>query len=448
VLATAPCIYAKMPARCSSLVVPENRTLPNGRAIRIHFVVIPATSPAPKEPIFGIAGGPGQSAIDAFRPFLPGPSVLTAAHVDHDIVLVDQRGTGQSNPLDCNMYPTDLSTYTYLFPPDILRTCRARLARTSDLNAYGSAAAADDLNAIRARLGYRRIVLFGGSYGTTESLIYIRRHDDTVKAALLEGVAPPWLLLPLPFPRGAQKALDDLEASCAGDSICSTSFPRFAQEFNAVLTRSKSGGIPVAGGHRISFEVFADRMRQAMYDSFSASYLPYIIHRAATGDTKPLAMLVTAISHGIPGSLAIGMNLSVTCAESLAFISGREARAQSRSTFMGDSRYRAQRDACTLWDAAPVDRSFLDPIRSNAPVLMIGGADDPATPPQFGAEELRYLPNGRQLLLPGAGHDFSTPCTDKIEAQFLETYSVANLPTSCLRAEKRPPFATSLKGLF
>ena len=288
--------------------------------IPIHFVVIPAKNAAAKEPIFGIAGGPGQSAIDTFQAFLPGPSALAEAHVDHDIVFVDQRGVGRSNALDCNIYPTDVSTYTFLFPPDVLRACRARLATRADLNAYGSDAAADDLDAVRARLGYRKIVLVGGSYGTTESLVYIRRHGESVRAALLEGVAPPWLLLPLPFPRGAQKALDDLEASCGADRLCSTHFPHFAREFDEVLARSKSGGIPVSGGYRISFQVFADRMRQTMYGSYGASYLPYIIHHAATGDTAPLAKLVALVSHGIPGSVAMGMNLSVTCSESLAFI--------------------------------------------------------------------------------------------------------------------------------
>lgn len=437
-----------MPARCGSLRVPENRAVPNGRAIPIHFVVLPATSATPKEPIFGIAGGPGQSAIDAFEGYFPGPTMLAAARAKHDLVFVDQRGTGQSNPLNCNIFPTDVSTYTYLFPSQIVRACRAQLAATSDLNAYGSDAAADDLNEVRKQLGYPKIVLFGGSYGTTESLVYMRRYGDAVRAALLEGVAPPWLRLPLPFPRGAQRALADLERSCASDRLCSTNFPRFPQEFDALLARSQNGGIPVAGGHRISFEVFADRMRQTMYDSFGASYLPYIIHRAAGGDTRPLAMLVAALSHGIPGSLAIGMNLSVTCAESLPFISDEEARSESRDTFMGDSRYRAQRAACTMWNVAPADRSFLDPIRADVPVLMVDGADDPAAPPQFGTQELKYLPNGRQVLVPHAGHDFSTPCSDKIEEQFLETYSVRDLPTSCLRTVARPPFATSLKGLF
>lgn len=447
-MTTAPCTYAKMPARCGALSVPQNRTSRNGRMLAVHFVVVPAENATAKEPVFGIAGGPGQSAIDAFEGFVQGPSVFTAAHRNRDIVLVDQRGTGRSNPLRCNIFPTDASTYSDLFPSDAIRSCRGRLARTDDLNAYGSDAAADDLDEVRARLGYPQIVLFGGSYGTTESLVYIRRHGDRVKAAILEGVSPPWMLLPLPFPRGAAQALEDLEKSCASDRICSTTFPHFAQEFGAVLARSKHGGVPVSDGNRISFEVFADRMRQAMYDSFTAAYLPYIIHRAATGDTPPLAKLVATISHDIPGTLAMGMNLSVTCAESLPFISNEEAHRESQGTFMGDSRYRAQRRACTTWNVRAVDRSFLDPIRSNVPVLMMNGADDPATPPRFGAQALAYLPNGRLLLVPQAGHDFSSRCSDGIEAQFLESYSVQTLATSCLRGEHRPPFATSAKGLF
>jgi len=437
-----------MPARCDSLRVPENRGLPTGRTIAIHFVVVPAEHAGGEAPIFALAGGPGQSAIDTFKAYFPGPSALATAHANHDLVFVDQRGTGESNALKCNIYPTDASTYSYLFPPQIVRGCRNRLAATNDLNAYGSDAAAADLNDVRARLGYAKIVLYGGSYGTLESLIYIRHHDSTVRAALLEGVAPPWLLLPLPFPRGAQHALQDLEESCAADRLCSRTFPRFAQEFDQELARSRESGIPVPGGHTISFAVFADRMRQTMYDEFSASYLPFIIHRAALGDTEPLAKVVAAISHGIPASLAMGMNLSVTCSESLSFITDAEARAQSVGTFMGDSRYLAQRDACSIWNVESVDREFLDPIRSDVPVLMINGADDPATPPRFGAQALAYLPNGRQLLVPHAGHDFSTPCSDDIELQFLNSYSVRNLRTNCLRGQARPPFATSLKGLF
>ncbi len=445
-LSASPCTYAHLKAKCGSITVPENRRAGTGRKIQVHFVVVPAASRVRKDPVFLIAGGPGQAAIDLWSQYLLQDPVSMYAHASRDIVVVDQRGTGTSHALNCNIYPTDASTYTALFPAAVLRACRDRLAATSDLNAYGSDVAADDLNDIRTRLGYKKIVLSGGSYGTMESFIYMRRHGDSVAAVIMEGVAPPALLLPKPFPQGAQRALEDLERSCAADTMCAKHFPGFAGDFAKMLAQSKNGGIAVPGG-RIVFEVFADRMRQTMYDAYGASFLPLIIHDAAAGNTKPLAHLIALVSHGIPGSLAMGMNLSLTCAGSMPFITGAQAAAAAQGTFMGDSRYRAQRTACNLWNVRPDPISFLAPVRSNAPVLMIGGSADPATPPQFGARALRYLPNGRQILIPHAGHDFGSKCTYAIEEQFLRTYSTRNLNVSCLKAEGRPPFALTLKGL-
>jgi pimeloyl-ACP methyl ester carboxylesterase len=275
----------------------------------------------------------------------------------------------------------------------------------------------------------------------------LRRHESSVAAAVLVGVAPPSLLLPLPFPRGAQHAFDDLVRACASDVVCRRNFPNFASEFSSMIERSKRGGIAVTGG-RISFEVLADAMRHVMYDAYTASYLPLIVHRYASGDTAPLAKIVTLTSQGIAGSLAMGMNLSITCAESIPFITPEEAAQAARGTFMSTSRYDAQRAACAIWNVRPVDSAFLAPIHSNVPVLLLGGSDDPATPPQFGARVLAGLPNGRQILVPGAGHDVDSPCVGKIENDFLVSYDTRSLDAGCLQAARRPPFATSFTGLF
>jgi pimeloyl-ACP methyl ester carboxylesterase len=439
----SPCRYGGLAARCGVMTVAENRNVAHGRTIDVHFVVLPARKKPVREPIFFIAGGPGQAIIALIE---PGAKQFARPYLDRDIVLEDQRGTGTSHPLACNIAPTEAVVDRWLFAPDVVRACRTRLAREADLNAYGTDVAADDVNLTRRRLGYGKIVLWGGSYGTDLALVYLRRHPDSVAAAILEGVAPPWLLLPLPFPRGAQAALEDLERSCAADQACSRDFPRFPQEFGALIARAKSG-IPVSGG-RIAFEVLVDRLRQAMYDSYTASYVPLIVHRWSGGEGAPLAKLVSTLSHTIPGLLAMGMNLSVTCSESLAFITPADAVRASAGTFMGDARYRAQRAACKIWNVAPVARSFLAPIRSDVPVLMLGGAADPATPPRFGAQEVAYLPNGRQILVPHAGHDFGSPCVDRIEAAFLVAYHAKTLDTRCLVSAHRPPFATTLKGLF
>ncbi|HEY1428346.1 MAG TPA: alpha/beta hydrolase [Candidatus Tumulicola sp.] len=446
-LVANPCTYAGFASRCGTLSVPENRETRRGRSISLRLVVIPPKNDGGREPIFAIAGGPGQSAVDAYRDEPSGDGFLTKAHDTRTIVMVDQRGSGGSSPMACDLYADARTAYAQLFPATEVAACRRALAATHDLNAYGTDAAVDDLDAVRRALGFRTIVLYGGSYGTDAALVYLRRHESSVAAEILAGVAPPSLLLPKPFPKGAQHALADLEAACARDAKCSRNFPHFSTEFDAMLERARRGGIAVDGGS-ISFEVLADSMRHVMYDAYTASYLPEIVHRWSGGDATPLAKTVLLMTRGIAGSLAMGMNLSITCAESMPFITPTQAVRAAAGTFMGTSRYDAQRVACAAWDVRPVSASFLVPVRSRVPVLLLGGSDDPATPPEFGARMLAGLPNGRQILVPGAGHDITSACVERLEINFLAAYNARSLDTTCLQAQRRPPFATSMSGLL
>jgi pimeloyl-ACP methyl ester carboxylesterase len=446
-LLTHLCSYSGLPARCGTLAVPENRAVSHGRSIALHFVAVATRSRPERDPVFAIAGGPGQSAIDAYRGGFAAHGFLRAANRDRAVVLLDQRGAGASSPLRCDLVSDRAMMFTYLFPAATVARCRSTLAASHDLNSYGTDAATDDLDTLRQSLGYGKIVLYGGSYGTDVALVYLRRHEASAAAEVLEGVAPPQLLLPLPFPQGAQRALDDLAASCRDDAACNRNFPHFEGEFESMLGSARSNGIPIDGGI-ISFEVLADAMRHAMYDEYTASYLPLIVHRWATGDSVPLAKAITFLANGITGSLAMGMNLSVTCAESMPFINEQTAAAAAAGTFMGTSRYDAQRAACAIWKVRPAGEAFLRPIESKVPVLMIGGAADPATPPQFGARTLTGLPNGRQILVPHGGHDVESPCTLQIETQFLTGYDARSLDSSCMRSQGRPAFATTFAGLF
>jgi pimeloyl-ACP methyl ester carboxylesterase len=414
------------------LTVPEDRANPSGHSIDIHYVVIPATTKAAKEPIFLIAGGPGQSIVKT------GGSMVAALVPDHDrdVVMVDQRGTGESHPLQCDLFPTDADAFRAIYPLDIVTACRARLEAMNDLNAYGTDAAVEDLNDVRVHLGYKKIVLAGSSYGTTVALDYIRRHGDSVAAAVLEGVAPPG---PIDMARGAQTALDDLERRCKANAACNAAYPQFATEFQSLLSQAKPAGIKTARG-TIAYDVLVERLRDALYSESVAAYIPMIVHHAVNGEPAYLARLVSAMSQNIPGSLATGMFLSVTCSEDLAFTTAGDVANDAANTFLGDARFREQQAACAVWNVRPVARAFLDPIRSTVPVLMISGEDDPATPPRYGAEALRYLPNARQVIVPGAGHFTDSGCVDSIKRQFLGSYDVHSLNIECLRAAQHPPF--------
>jgi pimeloyl-ACP methyl ester carboxylesterase len=193
----------------------------------------------------------------------------------------------------------------------------------------------------------------------------------------------------------------------------------------------------------LSKEVFADRLRQAMYSTEGAALVPVILERAYGGDYEPLGWLIQQITASF-GEIAIGLNLSVTCAEDIPFITDADVARTSARTFEGDARVRAQQHACAIWNVRPVSHAFLDPVRSAAPILMVSGADDPASPPQFGRAALRYLPNARQILIPNAAHEIELPCADRLIVEFVRAHSAKNLDTaSCAASYRRPPFLTS-----
>lgn len=231
------CLRGFSQAQCGTLTVPENRAIKGGRTLKLHFVRVPALKPSGL-PIFVLVGGPGESAITNSG----GMSLLfMALHDRHDPIYLDQRGTGRSDPLRCRLFRRGSDTLAQLFPEAAVRACRRSLAMTHDLNAYGSEAAADDLNDLRKAFGYTKISFYASSYGTTVALVYMRRHGRSIAAAFLNGVAPTFFKIPLPFPSAAQHSLNSLILACSLDHACTKSFPRFAHEFYVINERSKSG---------------------------------------------------------------------------------------------------------------------------------------------------------------------------------------------------------------
>jgi pimeloyl-ACP methyl ester carboxylesterase len=457
-LKTSPCRIGQTGAAaiCGTLTVFENRAAGTGRTIGIHFVVIEAKHRDHRAIAFN-PGGPGASATVMAADFADATGGVFAALRDHyDILLVDNRGTGESAPQNCNFAPADRPElyFRQLWPDTIVRACRERLAAHANLSLYSTSEAADDLDDVRAALGYPKLVLFGGSYGTVFYLDYARRHPDSVESVVLEGVGPPhFYIIPLPMARGAQTAIDGLEQACLRDRTCSAHFPHFADHFAAVVQRFDSGPVtftvrnPVT--HRLQSvqltkEVFAETIRHEMYFPSGAAYIPVTIERAYRGDYTPLSEMVSQMALFFANIQANGLNLSVTCAEDIPFITEADVTRYSAGTFEGDARVRAQQRACSFWNVEPVPASFVEPVRSDAPILMISGSDDPATPPAYAREALAYLPQARIMLVPGASHDSDLPpCVDTTIVAFVRARSAAGLDLSgCAAAYRRPSFVT------
>lgn len=436
---------------CGKLTVFENRKTRTGRTIDLNVVVLPAIDQKNKgKPLFDLAGGPGAASTEA-ADFWAGPGKEYRRR--HDVVLVDQRGTGQSNRLSIPQEKTPQHYLSEMYPVDYVRKMRNALEQHSDLTKYTTSIAMDDLDDVRAWLGYDKINLVGTSYGTQAALVYMRRHPDHVRSAILLAVAPTDLKMPLHHSESAARAMDLLLSECEQDASCHAAFPQIRDDWKSVLAQlekqparmeySQPGKIAPTTVE-IQRGVFAEKIRTWMYGRDTAARIPLIIHHAAEGDFAPF--LREAIRPSIPDFLADGLYLSVTCAEDVPFIKQGEAATLNASNPFGNYRVFQQTRACGMWPRGEIPADFFEPVHSNAPVLIFSGNLDPVTPPKYGEDVARYLPNSRHVIIPEAGHGvdgLTDPgCIDRIAIGFLDKADAKNVDASCVERMVRPPFAT------
>ena len=458
-LSLQPCLDPALAGgRCGTYTVWENRLTRRGRTIPLQVVVLGANGPEPPQPdaLFVLAGGPGQGAAE-LAPVLAERWAFVRR--TRDVVFVDQRGTGASNGLRCDP-PVGVDTLAWLMREmvdlETIRQCRPGLERRADLTQYTTAIAMDDLDELRAALGYERINLQGGSYGTRAALVYARQHPTHVRTVLLESVASVDMKLPLTFGRDAQLALAGLARDCQSDEACARAFPDPEADLARALRRFDGGPLHVTmtrpNGMPTDLVLergwFAEALRYALYTPETASRLPLYLHRAADGDFEPIVRFGLANRAGLWQQISLGMFLTVTCAEDIPFISDADVPRWSSHTWLGDYRIAQQRRACREWPRAPLPAGYRDPVRSSVPVLLVAGEFDPATSSLLAHQVARTLSRGRVLVVPHAGHNGSglvnAGCVSRLEDTFIERGSSEELDDWCLRDVRRPPFATAL----
>lgn len=442
---------------CGTYEVFENRALKKGRKIQLKIVVFPATGPnkAP-DPVFYIPGGPGSSATED-APYIA--QDLAKVREKRDLVFLDQRGTGGSHPLNCTFFnPSDLQSYLeYWNPLEEVRKCREQLEKDSDLGLYTTSIAMDDLDEVRAALGYEKINITAGSYGTRASQEYLKRHGKNVRAAVLQGISMTSQFMPRDFPQHTERALSGVIDECLKDEACRGAFPDLRAEEKAVLEKLIRGPVEVevkeaSDGKstriKLSRNLAAEAVRYMLYSTSGASRLPLFLHLAAGGNFTPLAESAIYFRREIVGSGATGMYLSVTCAEDLPWIKAGEGERDVEKTFLGDYRLRQQREACALWPQGKIRDDYGVPTRSDVPVLILTGEWDPVTPPLYGDMIAKYLPNSLPLVIPSGGHGFNglegVDCVSNLTTEFFEQGSTKKLDTSCVKKMRRQGFQLKL----
>ena len=444
-------------ARCGTYEVFENRVTKIGRKIKLKIVVFPATGPDKvADPLFYIPGGPGSSATED-APYVA--AGFAKIRERRDLVFVDQRGTGGSNPLNCNLFdPADPASYLgAFFPLEAVRKCREELEPKADLKLYTTHIAMDDLDEVRAALGYEQININGTSYGTRAAQDYLKRHQSRVRAVVLQGISLTGQWMPRDFPQDNERALDGVVDECAADADCRAAFPNLRAEKKAVLEKLLRGPVGVEVRHPttgaatrvdLSRDLAAEAIRYMLYQSGAASRIPLFIHMAAQGNFAPLAESAIFYRQQVVATGSNGMYLSVTCAEDLPWIKPGEGERNAAQTFLGDYRLRHQRAACALWPRADIPKDYAEPTRADVPALILTGQWDPVTPPVYGDTAAKYLPNSLHVVVPHGGHGFAglngLDCINNLTADFVNRGMTRGLDTSCVKNIRRNGFLLKL----
>ncbi|CAN5136939.1 alpha/beta fold hydrolase [soil metagenome] len=435
--------------KCGSIDRAENPTEPNGRRLSIGFVVIPAQARNKlPDPVFVFAGGPGQSATEVAAQVMP---LFESLNRRRDVVFVDQRGTGRSHALDCPV-ARDLPLADALEPTtqiERLRQCWHDL--DADTRFYTTEIAMRDIDAVRSRLAYEHVNLWGGSYGTRAALDFLRQFPTHVRSVVLDGVAPPAMALPATMGADATAALRHHSEACRADEACRAAYPMFANDvigwLGGLPERAEPTAVvdPVTGRPdrvRPSRDTVLGAARAPLYSASLAAVLPVALQRAGEGDFDALGALSGALSSGTEDQFSSGMHLAVVCAEDMPQLSRAGAEIEAiRATPFGVHFIDAYRRMCDGWPVGTPSEAFYTVPHSDAPVLVLSGGLDPVTPPRHGEAVTYALGNARHLIAPNVGHGVSgAGCGPDIVERFIRDAGSAAIDGHCLELIPRAPF--------
>lgn len=454
-LALTPCRLEGLAtqAQCGTYEVYEDRAAKAGRKLPLRVVVVPALASQPEpDPLVLLAGGPGQAA-SRVRVLM----ALERIRRKRDIVLVDQRGTGDSHPLECEPHPLEAGLaerFVDTGTVEKVRACREKWA--ADVRHYTTPIAMDDLDEVRAALGYDKVNLWGVSYGTRAALVYMRQHPERVRTAILDGVAPMSLYLPLNAPRDGQQALEKLLVHCEKDAACAKAYPDLRPRTEALLAKLAAQAASVRVPHPrtgvpedlvLSRRAFLSELFSLLYSPEVASLVPLMLDRAARDDWAPFVALSVGLSEGQRRTVSHGLYYAVVCSEDAPFFDRAAVEREAKGSWFGPDMGRETLAVCEGWPRATLPQGYREPVASNVPTLLLSGELDPVTPPAWAEEAKRTLSRSLHVVVPGVGHNtLGADCARSLMAELLERGGVEGLTPSCGPSLARPPFFTSFAG--
>lgn len=436
---------------CGTLRVKENRRARKGAFLELNFVVLPALkSGGNPDAIFCFDGGPGGGAVQNIVSWAGRTKKIRELR---DVVLLDQRGTGESNPLPCFPLEDRNLVQTWLkdmYPIEYVDRCRQELEEKANLRFYSTYEFVNDLDDLRAALGYEQVNVIGGSYGGFSGYLYMKYFPERVRCALLWSLPP--FFYPARLAPDTQVALEQLLADCAQDPACSVDYPGLRQDFELTLNRLQPGPVEVSVFNPFTldretvqyrYNDFITGIRYSLYYNYSRRWAPAFIHWAAQGNYAPLIEFTVDILRSFNDNLMDGMFLCVQCTENFPFIDWSEAAALAEETFIGTYRLEQQRQACDHWYQGQLPSDFFDLETLVIPTLILSGEFDPVDPPQYSQQIADILSAGAHEIIPGHAHGVGgiwEDCLEQITARFIAQGTLDGIDLSCISDYKRRPF--------
>ena len=442
------------PAQCGLFQVAENPDDPSGKQIELFVARVPTLNQQRSEQAFVLlAGGPGQAASEAYA---SSQQAFERIRRSHDILLVDQRGTGKSNRMACDFSAeTEALDWDDEGTTQALKDCHDHLP--GDPRYYTTSVAVRDLDAVRATLGYSQLVLYGGSYGTAVAQHYLRRYPEQTRSVILDGAVPPGVTLATDIALNAQLALNQIFARCKEDPACNDSFPELAAAFDRVARRLKNAPVELDMSDPLTakplhtslgYDLMVAGIRLLSYRPESIALLPLVINEADKGNFQPLAAQSLLSVSSLNDMLALGMHNAVMCTEDIPFVDfQRVDMAALENTYLGSDQLNGLRKICEIWPQGLADPDIKDPVISNVPVLLLSGEVDPVTPPAYAERVAATLENSRHLVGPGQGHGMLTVgCVSRLVADFTRDGLLDQLDAGCVQQVGPTPFFLDFNG--
>jgi len=445
---------SSMMARCGSLIRPLDPSGEEPGEIELRIAVVPALNLSPEpDPLVPIAGGPGQGSVQFYAAYY---RAFEDVRRNRDILLIDQRGTGESATMDCEFDDDMLEgDYSVELTMEYTERCLAELPY--DPRFFTTSVAVTDIEAVREALGYPSLNLYGVSYGSRVAQHFARRYPDSTRTVVIDGVVPPQISLGPEIATESQKAIDKILARCAADESCNERFPDLAGDFRRVVRDLRDVGVEISVPHPstgrpeeilFSNAEFSAAVRLLAYHPNSMALIPLLIHEAGRGNLVPLGSQYMMTTIAMMDALSLGMHNAVMCTEDVPFYDKTTIDYDGlAASYMGLFQLEALEAICSVWPAGPIDEGFKAPLATSLPVLLLSGDADPITPPSYADLAAVDLENATHLIGRNQGHgQIRVGCTPRLVADFIASADVAEIDASCLERSFVMPFFLDFSG--